>query len=55
MCAVPRKPGTHQLHFLIGIAGIATAAAMLISPDIAPHAMRVAVPRAIALSSVDAA
>jgi hypothetical protein len=41
-----------ELHFLIGIAGIATAVAMLIAPDIAPHAVRVAVPRAIALSSL---
>ena len=41
-----------ELHFLIGIGGIASAITMLLAPDFAPHAVRVAVPRAIILSSV---
>jgi hypothetical protein len=48
----PLRLSLAELHFLIGIAGIATAVAMLIAPDMTPHAVRVAVPRAIALSSV---
>ncbi len=41
-----------ELHFLVGIGGIATAVTMLLAPDFAPNAVRVAVPRAIFLSSV---
>ncbi|HXA42116.1 MAG TPA: hypothetical protein VNV65_04280 [Candidatus Solibacter sp.] len=41
-----------ELHFLVGIGAIATAVTMLLAPDFAPHAVRVAVPRTIILSSV---
>jgi hypothetical protein len=41
-----------ELHFLVGIAGIATAVTMLLAPEMTPNAVRVAVPRAIILSSV---
>ena len=41
-----------ELHFLVGIAAIATALTMILAPDMTPNAVRVAVPRAILLSAV---
>src|SRR5258708_20652033 len=52
MSHMKRRVSLAELHFLIGIGGIATAITMLLAPDFAPNAVRVAVPRAIILSSV---
>src|SRR5258708_12566178 len=52
MSHMKRRVSLAELHFLSGSGGIATGMAMLLAPDFAPNAVRVAVPRAIILSSV---